>query len=455
MDWNEVHLIKNRKNKVLYHYPSGTLKLINESAFDLFSLLKQGKTLQQITENNSEEEKAKVISFVKRMEQSIDEIPIPSISKNNSFDRKIDRITVHVSNDCNLRCSYCYAQGGNYGMNRGLMTKETAEQFVEFCINEFEEIEYIVFFGGEPLLNVEAMQIICDMFKHYSDEGSFPLPKFGMITNGTIISSRILDFIKESITSITVSVDGPKEINDVNRIDKNGKGSYDRIAKFIHAIKDFKNLQIQYEATYTEAHVNANYKKNDIKDILREEFGIEGMVESELKNKKEDSNWTKTIKSNIEEGKLYNVPVDFWLILNEIVYKKNRIKVCPIVKSMFAVNSEGYIVACQLLNGENRNNLGNVKGDNVFSTPEMYDSFFKNTRFKEHQTCKTCWAQKLCGGCAVQRFYDKRKKEFSVIPKKTLCKKTQKYMEEALLLIADIRTNPVLWGKLIEYMKTV
>lgn len=455
MNWKEVYLIKSRKRKVLYHYPSGTLKIINEPAFNFLSLLQQGKTLQELTAEKTEEEKTAIISFVKKIEQSLDQILVSDTSESNLYDKRIDRITVHVSNDCNLRCTYCYAQGGNYGLNRGLMTKEIAEQFVEFCINEFVEIDYIVFFGGEPLLNLEAMQIICDRFKFYSKEKKFPLPKFGIITNGTIITPKILNFIKENISSITVSIDGPKEINDVNRIDKNGIGSYDRIEKFIHAVKDFKNIQVQYEATYTEAHINANFNKNDIRNILREKFGLEGMVESELKNEKGDRNWAKRIKYSINEGKFGNIPVDFWLILNEIVYKRNRIKVCPIVKSMFAVNSEGFIIACQLLNGEERNYLGNVMGDNVFSAPELFDSFFQNTRFKEYQECKNCWAQKLCGGCAVQRFYNKRNKEFSVIPKKTLCKKTQKYMEEILLLIADIRTNPVLWSKLIEHMKTI
>ena len=177
MNWKEVYLIKSRKRKVLYHYPSGTLKIINEPAFNFLSLLQQGKTLQELTAEKTEEEKTAIISFVKKIEQSLDQILVSDTSESNLYDKRIDRITVHVSNDCNLRCTYCYAQGGNYGLNRGLMTKEIAEQFVEFCINEFVEIDYIVFFGGEPLLNLEAMQIICDRFKFYSTLNPQPICK--------------------------------------------------------------------------------------------------------------------------------------------------------------------------------------------------------------------------------------------------------------------------------------
>lgn len=59
--------------------------------------------------------------------------------------RDINRITLCVSNNCNLRCKYCYAQGGDYGAVRSLMTIDTAKSFISFCKSNFDSINKIVF----------------------------------------------------------------------------------------------------------------------------------------------------------------------------------------------------------------------------------------------------------------------------------------------------------------------
>jgi hypothetical protein len=45
--------------------------------------------------------------------------------KNISAKKSIGRMTLHVSNDCNLRWKYCYANGGNYNLSKELMSYKT------------------------------------------------------------------------------------------------------------------------------------------------------------------------------------------------------------------------------------------------------------------------------------------------------------------------------------------
>ena len=67
-------------------------------------------------------------SFKKQEEASTTSLDITdtSISMMNAADgkKRMHRVTVCVSNDCNLRCKYCYAKGGNYGRNRSVMSKK-------------------------------------------------------------------------------------------------------------------------------------------------------------------------------------------------------------------------------------------------------------------------------------------------------------------------------------------
>ena len=139
--------------------------------------------------------------------------------QNGNKRKVIRRITLHISNDCNLRCKYCFGGGGSYNQERNLMTEQTAIEFVDFCVEQFERVEKIVFFGGEPMLNLKGMEIVCNRFKYYKEEGKIDiLPNFVIITNGTILTDRMLAFIKRNISAMTISIDGPKEINDIQRI---------------------------------------------------------------------------------------------------------------------------------------------------------------------------------------------------------------------------------------------
>lgn len=64
----------------------------------------------------------------------------------------IRRITLHISNDCNLRCKYCFGGGGSYNQERNLMTEQTAIEFVDFCVEQFERVEKIVFLEANRCL---------------------------------------------------------------------------------------------------------------------------------------------------------------------------------------------------------------------------------------------------------------------------------------------------------------
>ena len=62
-------------------------------------------------------------------------------------------LTLMISQACNLRCKYCYGDGGEYS-NMGYMTYEVAKNAVDFFVSNTEEQKLnICFFGGEPLLN--------------------------------------------------------------------------------------------------------------------------------------------------------------------------------------------------------------------------------------------------------------------------------------------------------------
>lgn len=451
MNYKDIILIKDNELNILYHANSMDISILNDNAYSTLEQIKREttcNTMGEYAKSLLENENKGIDNLINLLEQSSEN----SISDINKSSRIIERITLHVSNDCNLRCKYCYANGGSYNQTRRLMTLETANSFINFCEKNFNYVKRIVFFGGEPILNLNIMEYICKRFNDdfHSNKISF-IPEFAIITNGTILTDRIIEFINKYISIITVSIDGLKDINDANRIDKNGKGSFDRISRFIQTIKNQTKVTLKFEATYTQKHIDFGYRTMDISKDLKNTFGISGLVVTEDTLSTDFSlkyldtiDYSKLISSNFED-----LPEEFWAIL-KIITTKERLKYCGVVEKIFAISAEGEIYPCHILTGQSNISLGNINGNNIFNNFAWFQEFMEDMRKRESIKCKDCWCRNLCCGCILKRFYNKKTQKFREEPNSDFCDFIQKYSEKILLMIAKIRKNPETWSALIQ-----
>lgn len=148
-------------------------------------------------------------------------------------------LTFIVTEDCNLRCKYCYITHKSSGKR---MNFETAKQFIDYILSA--DINYtpaviIEFIGGEPFLETELIDQITDYFKiktYDLDHPWFWNYRISISTNGVNYSSpEVQNYIKKNKnkTSIGITLDGTKEKHDLQRVFPDGKGSYDSIIKSI------------------------------------------------------------------------------------------------------------------------------------------------------------------------------------------------------------------------------
>ena len=123
----------------------------------------------------------------------------------------LGRLTINISNACNLWCSYCYADHGFYHAPKSFMPVERAETIVERIVEQYSRVESVQFFGGEPLLNLPAIEATCLAFERAAEKGSIgDLPKFVATTNGTVSTPKAIATLKRWKIDLTVSWDGPK-----------------------------------------------------------------------------------------------------------------------------------------------------------------------------------------------------------------------------------------------------
>ena len=164
--------------------------------------------------------------------------------KKRSKDWKSDgskTITFIVTKDCQLACKYCYLVGKN---SKERMSFEVAKKAIDYILSHEDEMleESVVFdfIGGEPFLEIELIDKVCDYIKTEMfrlNHHWFNSFRFSFSTNGiNYHEKKIQDFIKKNRNhlSIGITIDGTQMKHDLNRIYKvSSKGSYQDVVKNI------------------------------------------------------------------------------------------------------------------------------------------------------------------------------------------------------------------------------
>lgn len=181
-------------------------------------------------------------------------------------EHELYKLVLVVAEACNLRCSYCYAEGGPYGRDVSMMEPETARRAVRDMFGRYRPIRTLQFFGGEPSLNLTAMQAAVDEARTMVAEGVLQqLPEFSIVTNAARLNDELLRFYADTNMSITVSHDGPQEVHDGQRPTVRGEASFQSIDATLGKFKT-AGIPFDIQCTYTRKHMLAGYRVPDLVD---------------------------------------------------------------------------------------------------------------------------------------------------------------------------------------------
>lgn len=150
-------------------------------------------------------------------------------------------ITFIVTKDCQLACKYCYLVGKN---SKERMTFEVAKCAIDYILDHEQDFreESVVwdFIGGEPFLEIDLIDKICDYLKvemYRRCHHWFDSYRFSFSTNGiNYHEPKVQQFIEKNRNhlSIGITIDGTKQKHDLNRIYKvSEKGSYEDVVRNI------------------------------------------------------------------------------------------------------------------------------------------------------------------------------------------------------------------------------
>lgn len=330
--------------------------------------------------------------------------------KNYSNNSKTLIVTIELTRDCNLYCSYCYENGMKFNSK---ISSEVMEDILTYIRNvvskkKIEKIK-INFMGGEPLLAKKELLNLYTSINAFCNINGIELHTV-INTNGVLLNSEFLSHFKNTDLSITLS---NKEDHDNIRAFVDGSGSFDIIVQnLIECNELFRsghnvNLFIRYNTS------GDNYKK----------FGefLDYLVSCNLYVKQIDPMYTYEYDQNKFRNTMSKGEFLLWNSTNaidELISHGYKIYYEPLntlipckayIKDNCKVYANGKMALCDA--SEYDKSGPDIKS--AIIEPELFNRYYseyKNWNPFGNSKCKTCKELFSCGGdyfCRRQCNYER------------------------------------------------
>jgi uncharacterized protein len=233
---------ESREAVALYH--SIFLKKVygDKELFTLFRKFKPGSTVRTVVnqfESAKRKNAVKTITLLHSLKLLVKSNSDESDALNwlrsmNEVPPRTNILLIITTDLCNFDCKYCYVQGNLDEQHKfSKMSVETAKKGLEMFLRQTERSHpkrdpAVLISGGEPLMNMEVVKFIIEYLRQTESSGRFNYHfEIMLVTNGALVTPKFATFAKDHGVTIGLSIDGPREIHDGQRIFRDGRGTFD------------------------------------------------------------------------------------------------------------------------------------------------------------------------------------------------------------------------------------
>ena len=372
-------------------------------------------------------------------------------------------LVLHVSEGCNLGCTYCFADRGHYGETKAKwMSPDDAVESVKQALKKYSGLRGIKFFGGEPLLNLDAIEAVCEYIKNDSELKT--LPDLHAVTNMTVLSDRSIKIINDYGINLTGSIDGPPELHNKFRIFANGKGSFDKVDETIKKYRELTGQPKVLEVVYSPAHLDAGKSMEDVHRYLTERYGIPNIIIHPMEPHEpvnqyiSERQWSTYRESmytqasdygeyffsqSVDNEQYYNLATYF----SDMAADKQKDSHCDLGVDTITITAGGEVYPCYTFIGnkdfvmaESPKEIGTTKFEDI-------QSQFISNKKSDNATCRSCSIYKTCHQCPGEMLSQTGSIN-SVMP--VSCDFMTGFIEGILAGLNKTKNNPVFWSAFSE-----
>ncbi len=328
---------------------------------------------------------------------------------------------------CNLECKYCFYldKKALYPDSNHMMSDEVLSSFTKQYI-EAQRISEVTFAwqGGEPaLMGIEFFERALYYQKKYCPPG---MKVFNALqTNGTRLTDEWCRFLKKNNFLVGISLDGPRELHDANRIDKNGASTFEKV---MDGVALLKKHQVDFNILTCISASNVMHPL-DVYRFLRDEVETQFIqfipIVERLKNYSNENEdfVNKQSITGMQYGNFLITIFDEWIkqdvgnVFVQIfdvalgVWYGHSASFCVFAETCgtaLALEHNGDLYSCDHF-VDNEFLLGNIQNVNMLELggSKQQILFGQNKRERLHKRCKECEVRFICnGGCPKDRILE-------------------------------------------------
>lgn len=364
---------------------------------------------------------------------------------------EVTSLCLYAAHDCNLACTYCYNQRGRAVAPFAMMSPETARAAIDRFFRRPGVSYAVAFYGGEPLLNLPLIRATVDHAERLRAEKGIQI-SFSVTTNGTVMNREILALLQRHFSSVTVSLDGIKPVNDLHRCyEKSARRSaHDKAVETIRLLKEKTSLRVTVKGTLT-AQGLPHYRES--LDYLQS-LGADAAALDPAFGP-EDADWTLNgdrferyvdLLAAEAGGDLSDIGEDqapwheytFQIVAN-LLTKRRLLRHCNAGRDL-AVMADGSLYACHGLAGVPAFHMGRAD-DPESADFERVRQTFHGLDVRSVSECDACWARYLCGGSCYANAWFKTGTVKRPDPKH--CITFKRVAEKVVAAFVETATDPV------------
>ena len=235
----ELFAIPYDDNFIIYAPLKGVIALCNPAMTSILSDLYTGHSVPPIQQDQREaiDSLTKLGLVINDNESDQESVALTPEDKSLNFSPT--RATFLVTTNCNLKCVYCYASAGEKQITIPIdVCRATIDFVTNNAVNLGAHDTHFAFHGGGEPTTAFPLIRECVEYARVQAQRCGIECTFSIVTNG-LLSDHQIEWLAANMVGISVSLDGPRDIQDRQRPLRNGQSSFDRV---FHTIKSLEQL---------------------------------------------------------------------------------------------------------------------------------------------------------------------------------------------------------------------
>jgi len=309
---------------------------------------------------------------------------------------------IHVTNQCNLRCPYCYIH-----KTLDKMALETGRQSIDAVIrsavvHKFQRVK-LKYAGGEATLDFPLVAAFQSYAEEQAAQHQLHLESV-VLSNGVVITDQMIDFLQRHRMNLMVSLDGVGEIHDSQRPFANGRGSFRQVEKSLD-----KLIQRQFlpDISITVSNRNLHSLADTVEYVLERDlpFSLNFFRDNECSAGMTDLRYAnqQLIEAMMSAFRVIEKHLPRRSLLNAIVDRANlqqaHTRTCGVGQNYLVIDQYGGVAKCHM---EIEKPITTIQAEDPLFLINQDKIGIQNLYVEEKEGCRDCdWRYWCAGGCPL------------------------------------------------------